>query len=215
MMSRLKISAIIVGSALGLNVFTESSIAAGLDDIFKKVQNDFSSINEQGAQERARIRSGAQTNGDAMATQPETPEQHIQMTVPRDPKVKAAIDAALPNIKKVLAIHQCIRAPQQLLQLNALAIPGVNMMSGGDSGSPMYSYPNNQGSMFQYMKYHDPSKCVDIRSIDRFSLLALNALSFRVVYLAKDSGETVNFGFLFKKDDDGSWLLGQPPEKVQ
>lgn len=70
---------------------------------------------------------------------------------------------------------------------------------------------NNKGI---FLKYHDPSKCVDIRVIDRFGLLALNALAFRVVYLAKDSGETIDFGFLFKKTDDGSWLLGQAPKKV-
>lgn len=209
MISRLKISAVIVG--LCLCAFAGSAMAAGLDDMLKKVQSDFASINEQGEKERARIRADAQTDGGAMAAQPEANQQQIQMTVPKDTKTQAAIDAALPTIKKVLAIHQCIREPQQLLQLNVLAIPGVNMMSGGSNGLPMYSFPNNKGL---FLKYHDPSKCVDIRTIDRFSLLALNALSFRVVYLAKDSGETINFGFLLKKADDGSWLLGQPPDKV-
>jgi len=36
---------------------------------------------------------------------------------------------------------------------------------------------------------------------------ALNALSFRVVYYADDSGETVNFAYHFKKVEDGSWKV--------
>jgi hypothetical protein len=36
---------------------------------------------------------------------------------------------------------------------------------------------------------------------------AMNALQFRTVYFADDSGETLKYQFLFKKMDDGSWKI--------
>ena len=57
------------------------------------------------------------------------------------------------------------------------------------------------------MKYHNTNKCVSVSTIDQWTMPALNALQFRAVYFADDSGETFNFYYLFKKSDDGSWKI--------
>ena len=72
-------------------------------------------------------------------------------------------------------------------------------------------YPNTP----IYMKYHDHNKCVRVSALDQWTMPALNALEFRTVYFADDSGETVNFRYLFKKIDDGSWMLDDFKARVQ
>lgn len=130
-----------------------------------------------------------------------TTEARIE--VPNDPKVSQAFDQALPRIKKVIGIHKCINHPDGMLQLNSEAVPGVNMASNN-------AFPNNRFAV----KYHDRSKCFSVRAIDRVSMPANNALTFRVVYFADDSGETLSYAFLFKKMDNGAWLLGAPIDMV-
>lgn len=134
-------------------------------------------------------------------------KEKIQLVVPKDKNTSVAIDAALPMIKKVLAIHQCARVREGLLPLNALALPGVDI-AGINEPYTADRYPNN----INWMRHHDLSKCLSIRAIDKFNMPALNALTFRVVYYAEDSGETVNFSLLFKRGDDGDWRLSKAPQ---
>ena len=123
-----------------------------------------------------------------------------QLVIPKDEKIKSAIDAALPNIKKILSIHSCLIDPQGLRLLNQYAMPGVNLESHGfGSGGPV--------PPIMTMQYHNKNKCVGVRSIDQFSMPALNALQYRVVYFANDSGETRSYQFLLQKSEDGNWLL--------
>ncbi|MHB9103003.1 MAG: hypothetical protein ACYC2E_16025 [Sulfuricella sp.] len=208
MEARLKISAMIVSLTLGLCAFAGSARAF---DLFEKIKNDFSAINEKGEQDRARIRGeaqvggGAQTGGIIMAVQPEASQSKpTQLIVSKDKRVAAAMDEALPTIRKVLSIHQCIQDPQSLRQLNVFAVPGVDMVQSS-GGLPAYGFPNSQF----FMKFHDRNKCVSLTTIDQWAMPALNALLFRAVYFAEDSGETVNFLYLFKKVDDGSWKISQ------
>lgn len=133
--------------------------------------------------------------------------EQVKLIVPNDDKTKAAVDTALPTIKKILAMHQCVMNHRGMQQLNAYAIPGVDV-AGHEYYHVLY-YPNNAN----HLKYHDHRKCVSIRAIDSFSMPALNLLNFRVVYFAEDSGETVNFGFQMKRTDDGRWLLSAKPTK--
>lgn len=134
-------------------------------------------------------------------------EQPTQLTVPTDPHTREAMEAALPTIKKVLAIHQCVKNWESLRQLNIYAVPGVDMARVTD---PRWSFPNaNNSGMGVALKYHDLNKCVDVRAIDQWTMPALNALNFRVVYFATDSGETVNFNYYFSKIDDGSWKIAR------
>ena len=114
MESRLKIGAMIAGLIFGLCTFADSAMAGNpLEDLLNKVQSDFKAINDKGEQDRARIRgdaqtgSGAQAGGIAMAAQPDTSKSKpTQLIVPKDKRVAAAMDEALPIIKKVLGIHQ-------------------------------------------------------------------------------------------------------------
>ncbi len=211
MESRLKICAMIVGLIFGLCAFAGSAMAGNpLEDLLNKVQSDFKAINDKGEQDRARIRGeaqtgGAQNSGIAMAAQPDTSQSKpTQLITPKDKRVAAAMDEALPIIKKMLSIHQCIQEPQSLRQLNVFAVPGVDMIK--NSGNlPAYGFPNSQF----FMKYHDRNKCVRVSKLDQWTMPALNALLFRAVYFADDSGETVNFLYLFKRADDGSWKIAQ------
>lgn len=129
-----------------------------------------------------------------------------RVEVPNDQRVNKAFEAALPRIKTILGVHKCINHQDGLLLLNKEAAPGVQISAGQWEWAGS-NFPNSQF----YMKYHNRAKCLDVRSIDQVSMPANNALSFRTVFFAEDSGETVSFGYLLKKQDNGDWLLGQRP----
>ncbi len=75
----------------------------------------------------------------------------------------------------------------------------------GSNLNPYWAVPNSS----DYMKYHDFDKCLSVQAIDQWRMPALNALAFRVIFIADDSGKTVNFKYLLKKDDEGQWKLDQ------
>lgn len=184
MKSRVTVVAIILGLTLGLSGCAEDMIkmSAALEEF------------------NTGVKSGG-TRGSAMAVQPEAEQSKpTQLVVPSDKKVAAAMNEALPNIKKVMGVHRCIKDYESLRLLNVYAIPG-NDMSRGYMGN----YPDYEG----HMKFHDRNKCVSVSVIDQFLMPALNALRLRVVYFADDSGETINFLYLFKKTDSGEWKLAQ------
>lgn len=132
-----------------------------------------------------------------LARQPAASGKTTELVIPNDRTTAAAMEAALPNIKKVLAIHQCINDPEGVRQLNFYAVPGVDMYKA----SYTIVYP------MRWMQYHDRNKCLSVRAIDQWSMPALNALTFRAVHFADDSGETFNFFYRFMRMDDGSWKL--------
>lgn len=181
MESRLKIIATIVGLTFGLS----GCVVEGLDG----VKHTYGVANPASV--------GA---GDGMAIKPDASKSKpTQLAVPDDKKVAAAMNEALPNIKKVLGIHQCIKNYESIRQLNTYALNGVDLTTNN-----YYGFPDSNA----WMKYHDLNKCVSVRAIDNWSMPALNALFFRAVYFADDSGETVSFLYLFKKTD-GSWQIAQ------
>ena len=185
MVSRLKICTMAVGLVLGL---------AGCAQDLAKINQDLASFNRALASG-----GGAQAGGFAMAVQPEAGQQkQVQLVVPNDKRTAAAMDEALPVIKKVLGIQQCVRESSSLRLTNVYAVPGVDMSSVNGGWFP------NQN---QFMRYHDKNKCVSVRTLDQWTMPALNAIQFRIVFFADDSGETVNFQSLYKKMDDGSWKV--------
>lgn len=211
MESRLKICAMIVGLTLGLCAFAGSAIAGNpFEDLLNKVQSDFKAINDKGEQDRAKIRGdaqtggGAQTGGIAMAAQQEEGQSKpTQLIIPKDKRVAAAIDEALPTIKKIVSIHQCLKDSAGLRQMNFFAVAGMDMTRFANP------YDATIGLPISNMKYHDKNKCLSVQTLDHWSMPALNALLFRAVYFADDSGETANYLYLFKKTDDGSWKIAQ------
>ena len=165
----------------------------------EQLNRDLAAANATMANQRAASLAQAQ-RADTMAL-PETQtgkEKPTQLIAPTDTRTREAMDSALPTIKKVLEIHSCIKTNDGALQLNYLAVPGVDIRN-----YYLEKFPNHPG----YMQYHDRNKCVSLRTIDNWTMPALNALKFRSVYFAEDSGETVNFEYLMKKMDDGSWRL--------
>lgn len=195
MKSRLKVCAIFVGLAFGLS---------GCVKELAKINNDLASLNHALAGESKpqanAVASGGTQNDVAMAAQPEAGQSKpVQLIVPSDKRVVVAIDEALPTIKKILAIHQCVKNDESMRQMNFYAVPGVDMAKYGYG----WGFPNST----KYMNYHDRNKCVSVSTIDQWIMPALNALQFRAVYFADDSGETVNFTYIFTKVDDGSWKI--------
>lgn len=102
----------------------------------------------------------------------------------------------MPVIKKVISLNRCMKNEDSLRLLNFYAVPGKSF-------ELHWNYLNSKN----YLKYHDFNNCIAARTMDQWSMPALNVLRFRVVYFAEDSGETVNFQYEFKRVEDGSWKL--------
>lgn len=191
---------------MNIRVFGLLAIGAlslgGCKQAMDQLNRDLATLNQPVA---ATNQNAPASSGSLAGNAPQ--KEQVKLIVPNDDKTKAAVDSALPTIKKILAMHQCVMNHRGMQQLNAYAIPGVDV-AGHEYYHVLY-YPNNAN----HLKYHDHRKCVSIRAIDGFSMPALNVLNFRVVYFAGDSGETVNFGFQMKSTDDGKWLLSAKPTK--
>lgn len=169
---------------------------AGCQDAMQQLNRDLASANAALSGGNS-VRTASQPTMAAAATRTDNVEE-VKIIVPTDPRTREAMDVAMPTIKTGLSIHQCVAAPGGMFQLNYLAVPGVDLANGGVYWS---LFPNSR----EYLKYHDRSKCVSVRAVDNWAMPALNALQFRAVFFADDSGETVNFVYLMKKVDDGSW----------
>ena len=178
MESRLKIGAVIVGITLSISGCQNYP---AIDEAFGGHPN-------------------ARSSSVALASQPDASQtKPIKLIPPNDQQVVVAMKDAMPTIAKVLGIHSCVEDNASLRMLNVYAVPGENMARGNG----WQDFPNNS----EVMKFHDRSKCVSLSTLDQWSMPALNALKFRVVYFAYDSGETVSFQYIFKKLDDGSWKI--------
>ena len=127
-----------------------------------------------------------------------------ELVIPADRATEEAMNAALPTVKKVIALHQCMKNGESLRLLNAYAVTGMDMQRIDIFFSQ--STPNER------TRYHDKSQCVDVKALDQWTLLALNTLRVRAVYFAVDSGETFNLRYHFKKSNDGSWKISNISE---
>lgn len=210
-----RLGAVAVFMVLGMFGSAGLAIAGNpIEDIFNKVKSDFAAINAQGERDRAAIRARGQDDGGGpvgdfatVAREDESSSTPTQLIIPKDKKVAAAVEAALPVIKKVVSIHQCLKNNSGLREMNFFAVPGEDMSRFGNPYDVTIALP------IRGMKYHDKNKCPRIQAIDQFSMPALNALLFRTVYFADDSGETASFLYLFMKVDDGSWKIKKFEEK--
>ena len=197
------VSRITISILSTLCLFWISSANADLLDVLNQVNQGLSAANQV-----IGGKAGAAPNAVAVNTKtvdvatPSSPEQEIKVIVPADTRTRAAIDAALPTLKEALAIHRCVKVDDGMLRLNFYAVPGVDLRNRPFGAN----FPNAE----LYMKYHERSNCVTVRVVDNWTMPALNALQFRVVFIAEDSGETVNFNYLMKKSsDDDSWKIAQ------
>lgn len=124
-------------------------------------------------------------------------------------KLDAQFNEASPVISQALEVHRCLKRLNndfngQLASLRALnpyLVPGLDATKMQIDGMI-----KNLAPAFQF-QYASQSKCVGISQIDSIAAVANNALSFRVVYLATDSGETTNFWYKTQKQDNGDWKI--------
>lgn len=126
---------------------------------------------------------------------PSGQSKSVQVAIPADAKVEAAIYEALPLVKKVVAFHACAKSGASLRSLNTLAVPGQ------DISHDQYYWPIGQ------TRYHNKNECMRVQVLDGWTMPALNAMKFRVVYFADDSGEVVNWNYELRKADDGTWQI--------
>ncbi len=134
------------------------------------------------------------TNGVNLALPPVKPGKPTELIEPTDKQVKAAMEEALPNIKKVLSITKCVKTHMDLRALNHYAVPGTDMS-------------NRAWVPLEITQYHDKNRCVSVSQIDQWSKPALNTLKFHVAFISDDSGEVSNYLFQFRRVDSGQWLI--------
>lgn len=199
-------AALILSSASG-SIMAQNPVENFLSGIKK--------ISEQGEKDRAAIRANQQAsessgsgaigqNGNFAPTEAAEEPQATptQIVLSKDKKTAIAVEEAMPLIKKIVSMHRCMKNNASMRQWNFDAPPGVDMMKFGNVYWPKNNLP------IEKMQYHDNRKCLSAKVIDQFAKPAANALLFRVVYFADDSGETDNFLYLFVKMDDG-WKIRQ------
>ena len=158
-----------------------------------QLNKDLADLNKKLAENRS------QSVGDVMAVQQDVSQSKSKLVIPNDKRVSTAIDEALPTIKKVLAIHQCLKDDDGMRLLNVHAVSGVNMRDG-------HGYI--EITPITRMKYHDKNKCVSVQALDQWEMPALNALNLRVVFFSDESGEVSNFKYFFKKTDR-TWKIAR------
>lgn len=124
-------------------------------------------------------------------------------------KLDAQFREASDQISQALDVHRCLKRIKNdangeiasLRALNPFMVPGVDaskLMIGG--------FTTDAAPAFKF-QYSSPTKCIGVSQIDEITAVAKNALSFRVVYLASDSGETANYWFVVQKQEGGEWKI--------
>src|SRR5450830_1620178 len=147
-----------------------------------QLNKDLAGLNQALAGVGGTQANAGRSGGYAMAVQPEGGQsKQTQLIVPNDKQTAVAMNEALPTIKKVLGIQQCVQDSSSLRLTNVYAVSGVDMSSQNGGW-----FPNQT----QFMNYHNKNKCVGVRTLDQWSMPALNAIQFRAVFFADDSGET-------------------------
>lgn len=141
----------------------------------------------------------------SVAPQPAAKVTPTQIQIPAEKAVQEAVAEAMPAIRDVLNLHQCMRDSDNLRLMNKFAVPGSDMTRYSNAYDQTHTY----GLPVYKMQYHNRSQCLHITSLQDWSMPALNALVFRAVYLAEDSGETATFEYSFRKMPEGNWRIAE------
>ena len=156
---------------------------------------DVQKFNHQLAEMNTAMANNAATAGVTLARQPNGTKKQIELVEPTDKQTSAAMEHALPTIKKVLAIYPCLQHGSAMSALNPYAVPGTDM-------SPYY-YAASVPIM--RTQYHDKNVCMSVTRLDSWTMPAMNILKFRSIFIADDSGETNNIFLLMRRMEDGQW----------
>lgn len=114
-----------------------------------------------------------------------------------DQRVAADRATAAPLITKLLTIGACARSSAAWNAINR------------DSLTPRTYQPpfSNELVAMDNLTYHDKNSCLDVARLTDWSKPALNALKFRVYYIAPDSGEAKSQWFEVQKTSEGVWMV--------
>jgi hypothetical protein len=86
--------------------------------------------------------SGSARAGFASVEGAEEPQATpTKISLPKDRKMAAAVDEAMPLIKKIVSMHRCMKNNGALRQWNFDAVPGVDMTSLNIPGMPKLRLP--------------------------------------------------------------------------
>ena len=110
-----------------------------------------------------------------------------------DAKLAAMIAEASPVISEVISKLACLKSYSNTL-------------------FPRYFVPGDNGGVLAPMgnlKYHNNTLCLTVERFQAWQARALNALTFQVLYIAEDSGESVTRDYTVIKQPDGLWLFKQ------
>lgn len=135
----------------------------------------------------------------ASITPAQTAEIDRLLTQPvQDARIVADRRDAAPLIRTIVATAACARDELAWNALNRQTLEPKNWQADGGVASyaPM-----------RRLRYHDAGACLDATRMTEWTKPALNALSFRVFYVAADSGEAANQEYLLQKGSEGQWLL--------
>jgi len=184
-----------------------SAANADLLEVLKRINEGLGAANPAlaGTQVRSESNAGAPVlQTPVMATVQAEPIQSkpTEVVIPSDKRTEAAVEEAMPVIKRIVSLHRCLKNNSGLRQMNFEAVPGSDMSQYG------VGWTLREGLPTRDMQYHDYNTCLRAQTLDQFSMPALNALQFRAVYFADDSGETASFSYLFMKTNEG-WKIKQ------
>lgn len=106
------------------------------------------------------------------------------------------IAEASPTIEKVLAMQACFSPSNSY---------GVYRSNGGG----LFDGPATggvHGGDYTFT-HHDVTRCLNVQRIKDWKASAKNALTFRVVYVSEESGESAEFKYEMQKQLDDVWLF--------
>jgi hypothetical protein len=121
--------------------------------------------------------------------------QKQQLTKQLNPKItnsqiKTMMAEASPTVEKVLAMTACF-------------YPGNSFGAYQSSGGNLFSFSSNPW----LLKHHDSTRCVNVQRIKDWKASAKNALTFNVMYVSDESGESFEQKYEIQKQLDDVWLF--------
>jgi hypothetical protein len=126
-----------------------------------------------------------------------------QLTVAQQQQLLAQINQPQTKLQLRVAVQQAAPTIQKVLQFLACSSninPG-HYLTQYSTRSAVYVTPISQ------MKYASNTQCLTVERIDGWKMPALNALSFRVLYMSPISGEGVRQQMTMIKEPSGIWLF--------
>ena len=89
-------------------------------------------------------------------------------------------------------------------------VPGALLRYVAPGNEQVYSFVFKHGVMdrgyYGRFHYHPKTLCTTVNRVDSVTAKAKNALSYRVVYVSDESGETFTATYTMMRQPDGVWL---------